>query len=175
MAPASVETSAGVKPARPATVGFDLKVQGRSANRVLDAVEDVDHAVDLAHPLRHLRSRVAQQRRVLGEQLDVNRLGAARQIANHVLEHLEELHVELRLLGRDPLTDVGHDVLDSADQSALSFTEMSPVLASVTAASPSCNPVRRDVLSTSGMARMICRTCWMTRSVSESELPAGMM
>ncbi len=35
---------------------------------------------------------------------------------------------------------------------ALSLTETSPVLASVTAARPSCSPVRRDVLSTSGTA-----------------------
>ena len=39
---------------------------------------------------------------------------------------------------------------------AFNFTRMSPVLASVTAASPSCRPVRRDVLSTSGTSRSIC-------------------
>ena len=33
---------------------------------------------------------------------------------------------------------------------SFSFTEISPVLGSVTAASPSCKPVRREVLSTSG-------------------------
>ncbi len=37
-------------------------------------------------------------------------------------------------------------------------TEISPVLASVTAARPSCNPVRREVLSTSGVARRIFST-----------------
>ena len=37
-------------------------------------------------------------------------------------------------------------------RSRFSFTEKSPVLASVTAARPSCSPVRRDVLSTSGVA-----------------------
>ena len=40
-----------------------------------------------------------------------------------------------------------------------SFTVKSPVLASVTAASPICSPVRRDVLSTSGVLRRICSTC----------------
>ena len=35
----------------------------------------------------------------------------------------------------------------------------SPVLASVTAARPICRPVRREVLSTSGVSRRICSTC----------------
>jgi hypothetical protein len=37
-----------------------------------------------------------------------------------------------------------------------SLTEISPVLASVTAARPSCRPVRREVPSTSGTWRRIC-------------------
>ena len=49
------------------------------------------------------------------------------------------------------------------------------VFASVTVARPSCNPVRRDVLSTSGVARRIRSTEEITRSVSSSEDPAGMM
>ena len=57
---------------------------------------------------------------------------------------------------------------------SFSLTAMSPVFGSVTAASPSCNPVRRDVLSTSGTDSMICSTCVMTRLVSCSELPGGM-
>ena len=39
---------------------------------------------------------------------------------------------------------------------AFSLTAMSPVFGSVTAARPSSRPVRRDVLSTSGVARRIC-------------------
>jgi hypothetical protein len=39
-----------------------------------------------------------------------------------------------------------------------SFTEMSPVLASVTWANPSCKPVRREVFSTSGVAFRIFST-----------------
>ena len=56
---------------------------------------------------------------------------------------------------------------------SLSFTEISPVFGSVTAASPNCKPVRRDVLSTSGTARMIFSTWEITRLVSCSELPGG--
>jgi hypothetical protein len=52
---------------------------------------------------------------------------------------------------------------------------MSPVFASVTAASPSCRPVRRDVLSTSGVWRRICSTVVMMRLVSTSDEPAGVM
>ncbi len=58
---------------------------------------------------------------------------------------------------------------------AFNFTAMSPVLASVTVARPSCRPVRRDVLSTSGIVRRICSTEVMTRFVSASDDPAGMM
>ena len=56
---------------------------------------------------------------------------------------------------------------------AFSFTAMSPVFGSVTAASPSSSPVRRDVLSTSGVSRRM-RSMWpRTRLVSCSELPGG--
>ena len=41
---------------------------------------------------------------------------------------------------------------------SLSLTEMSPVFGSVTAARPSCKPVRREVLSTSGTERTIRST-----------------
>ena len=57
----------------------------------------------------------------------------------------------------------------------LSLTEMSPVFASVTAANPSCKPVRREVLCTSCSERMICSTWLITRLVSARELPGGMM
>ena len=56
---------------------------------------------------------------------------------------------------------------------SFSFTAMSPVFGSVTAARPSSSPVRRDVLSTSGVARRIASSCRITRSVSCSELPGG--
>ena len=52
---------------------------------------------------------------------------------------------------------------------------MSPVFASVTAARPSCSPVRRDVLSTSGVALRIRSTPVSTWFVSASDDPAGMM
>ena len=58
---------------------------------------------------------------------------------------------------------------------AFSFTVKSPVLASVTAARPICRPVRREVVSTSGMDWRMRSTCSRTRLVSLKELPAGMM
>ena len=57
---------------------------------------------------------------------------------------------------------------------AFNLTAMSPVLGSVTAASPSSRPVRREVLSTSGVARRMASTWLRTRLVSCRELPAGM-
>ena len=59
-------------------------------------------------------------------------------------------------------------------RSSFSLTVKSPVLGSVTGKMPSCKPVRREVLSTSGVARMIRSTWLRTRFVSSSELPAGM-
>ena len=56
---------------------------------------------------------------------------------------------------------------------AFSFTAMSPVFGSVTAARPSSRPVRRDVFSTSGVARRMASIRRITRSVSCSELPGG--
>ncbi len=43
-------------------------------------------------------------------------------------------------------------------RSFFSLTEISPVLASVTCASPNCSPVRREVLSTSGVLRRMFST-----------------
>ena len=60
-------------------------------------------------------------------------------------------------------------------RSRFNLTAMSPVFASVTVARPSCSPVRRDVPSTSGIARRICSTPIITRLVSSSDDPAGMM
>ena len=58
-------------------------------------------------------------------------------------------------------------------RSRFSFTEKSPVFASVTAARPSCRPVRREVLSTSGVAVRIFSTPSSTSLVSASDDPAG--
>src|SRR5204863_343245 len=54
-----------------------------------------------------------------------------------------------------------------------SFTAKSPVFGSVTPARPSCMPVRREKLSTSGVAFSSCSTWRRMRSVSASEAPGG--
>mgnify|MGYP003694485099 CR=1 FL=1 len=80
--------------------------------------------------------------------------GDAGQVADHVLQQLDELHVEHRIAFVDLLAHLrDHLVAGARSRLRFSFTAMSPVFASVTAASPSCRPVRRDVLSTSGVAR----------------------
>ena len=78
--------------------------------------------------------------------------------------------------GCDELTFARTSLITSSTprlRSAFSFTAMSPVFGSVTAASPSSRPVRREVLSTSGVSRRIRSICPMTRLVSWSELPGG--
>ena len=60
---------------------------------------------------------------------------------------------------RDLGAHVGDHLFAAAAALAFQLDGISPVLASVTAARPSCRPVRREVLSTSGTARRICSTC----------------
>ena len=103
---------------------------------------------------------------IFGEHHDLDGLRIAGQVADHILQDLVEIDVE----GRFGLLDLGphlaHDFLDAPAALFLQCTEKSPVFASVTAARPSCSPVRREVLSTSGKARTIRSTWERTRSVS---------
>ena len=64
-------------------------------------------------------AHVAQQRGVGGEQLDLDRLGRVRQVADHVLQHLDELHVDARLLLLDLGAQIGDDFVDAAIALAL--------------------------------------------------------
>ena len=74
-----------------------LEQRRRAADGVLDAVEHVDDAGQLLDRLADLRRPLLQQRRILREQLDRDRLGRAGQIADHVLQQLHELDVEHRV------------------------------------------------------------------------------
>ena len=57
----------------------------------------------------------------------------------------------------------------NALRSRFSLTEISPVLASVTRASPNCRPVRREVFSTSGVERRISLDVNSSRGWSRRE------
>ena len=83
----------------------------------------------------------AQQFRILREQLDHDRLGRAGEIADHVLQELREFHVQHRFGLLDFGAHGGDHLFAAALRGcAFSLTEISPVLASVTAARPSCRP-----------------------------------
>ena len=113
------ETSVGRKAEAGGDNGIDLEVGCRAADGVFDAVLHVDHAWNLADGIADPRAKLRQQRRIVGEDLDLDRLGRVGQVADHVLQHLGELDVQLRLGGLDLRAHVGHHVVDGA--AALGF------------------------------------------------------
>ena len=93
---------------------IDLEVGGRAADGVVDAVLDVDDAGNLADGVAHARAQAVRADRHRREELDLDRFGRIRQIADHVLQNLGELDVELRLGGLDLLAHVLHHVVNGA-------------------------------------------------------------
>ena len=172
---ASSATSVGVNPSPGGKQRIDTEIRCRTADRVFQSVFNADNAGHLANLSAIRGATFLKLREVLRKQFDLDRLGSVRQIVDHVLQHLDKLHVELRLGSFDLAAGLRNHFINAAAPSTFSFTVMSPVLASVTAARPICRPVRRLVLSTSGIRRRIPSTCARTRFVSLSELPAGMM
>ena len=73
-----------------------------------------DHAGDLLDSLGDLGSPFLEQVGIRGEQLDLDRLGRIAEIADHVLQHLRELDIELRVFFVDLGADVGDDFVDAA-------------------------------------------------------------
>ena len=101
----------------------------RSADGVLDAVEHVHHAGDLLDRLADLRRPLLQQLRILREQLDHDRLRRAREIADHVLQELDELDVaawDAALVTFSRTSAITSSTPRS--RSRFSFTEKSPVI-----------------------------------------------
>ena len=102
----SCPSSSAREPGAVGGLGIDGETHRRAARRVLDAVLDVDdrrRAADL-HLLErvgHLRRPRRQQFGIRREQLHDHRLRRAGQIADHVLQHLDELDVEAGLDARD--------------------------------------------------------------------------
>ena len=77
--------------------GVDLEVGGGAADGVVDAVLDVDDAVDLADGVGDARAELVEELRIVGEELDLDGLGRVGEVADHVLQDLGELDVELGL------------------------------------------------------------------------------
>ena len=94
--------------------GIDLEGGGGAADGVVDAVFDVDHAGDFGDGVADARGELVEEVLVGGEELDLDGLGGVGEVADHVLEDLGELDVELGLGGFDALAGVLHDVVDAA-------------------------------------------------------------
>jgi len=99
--------------------------------------------------------------------------GWPRQVADHVLQQLNELHFGCGLGLLDLRSNVRITSSMGRLRSRFSFTVKSPLFASVTAANPQLHPVRREVFSTSGVACRISSMCCRMRLDSANELPGG--
>jgi hypothetical protein len=99
--------------------GIDCKTNRRTAGRVVDAVLDVDDrrgAADL-HLLErvgHLRRPGGEKFRIGREQLHHHRLRRAGEIANHVLQHLDEFDVQAGLGPDDLRAHIADHLVDAA-------------------------------------------------------------
>jgi len=94
--------------------GVDLKGSGGAADGVVDAVLNVDHAWNFGNGVAHARGELVEQVLVGGAELDLDGLRGVGEVADHVLQDLCELDVELGLGGFDLLAGVLHDVVDAA-------------------------------------------------------------
>ena len=83
--------------------GVDLEDGGGAADGVVDAVLDVDDAGDFADGVADAGAELVEQVLIGGEELDLDGLGGVGEVADHVLEDLGELDVELGLGGFDLL------------------------------------------------------------------------
>src|SRR5439155_1409825 len=79
---------------------IDLKRGCRSADGVLDAVKHIDNAVNLLNGLSNARRSVREELGILREQFDDDGFRLTGEVADHVLQDLDEFHLggRLRLL-----------------------------------------------------------------------------
>ena len=96
-----------------------MEICGRPADRVLDSVLHIHHTLNLADGIANLGSQFLQQRGIGGENLDLDRLGRVGKIADHVLQYLYELNIQLRLSPLDLLAHIRHHLVDAAIPFAL--------------------------------------------------------
>ena len=92
---------------------IDIEVGGRDADGVIDSVFDFDNSGNLADGVAHARTELREEIGVARKELDLDRLGRIRQVADHVLQNLSEFDIELRLGGLDLLTDIFHYIVDA--------------------------------------------------------------
>ncbi len=92
----------------------DFEVCRGAADRIVDAVFDVDYALDLLNIRGDARRELVEQGGVLREDFDLDGLGCIGEIADVVLQDLREFDVKLRLVLFDILAHVGDDLVDAA-------------------------------------------------------------
>ena len=132
--------------------GIDLEVRGGAADGVLDAVLDVDHAGDLCDGVAP-RAGQAGSAAVASSEKSLIWIGSGA-LDRSLMLSCSTCVSSMSSSGSVALMRLAHFIHHIPDRAAafcLSFTVKSPVLASVTAASPAASPVRREVFSTSGM------------------------
>ena len=91
---------------------IDLKSGCGSADGVLDAVENVDDAVNIPNGVGYARRGIRKEFWILRKEFDHDGLRLAREVTDHVLQDLDELHFGGRFGLFDLRTDVGNDLID---------------------------------------------------------------
>src|SRR6185312_3131797 len=92
----------------------DVEDDGGAAGGVVHAVEHIHHARHFADGVGNFRGPVVQQVAVGVEELDHHRLGSVGEVADHVLQDLGEVNVELGIGVGDADAGVGDDVVNAA-------------------------------------------------------------
>ena len=83
-----------------------------TADGVLNAVENVDDSMNFLNGAGNTRSSVGEEFWILREKLNDDGLGLAGEVANHVLQDLDEFHLGGRLGLLDFGTNVGDDLIN---------------------------------------------------------------
>src|SRR5579859_2491517 len=94
--------------------GIDLIGNGRAADGVVDAVENVHDAVYFADGFGDARRGFVQKLSVFGEKFDDDGFGLACKIADHVGKQLDEFDLGCGFFGCDLFAEIGDDVVNGA-------------------------------------------------------------
>src|ERR1039457_6726940 len=92
--------------------GIDLEAGRWPADGVLDAVLDIDDALDLFDGIADARAELTKQGRIVYKKLDLDWLRRIGEVANHVLQHLRKFNVEFRLGCTNLRADIVNDFVD---------------------------------------------------------------
>src|SRR5439155_20917066 len=82
-------------------VRIDLERKRGTTDGVVNTVQHVYDALDLADRIGHLRSPVGEKVGILSKELNLDRFGRAGEVSDHVLQDLDKLHVQRGFLGFD--------------------------------------------------------------------------